>query len=162
MEWYGYSGWMDRLDWGVWPSTGPLRSMDLMECRPSFQARQRIQYDLDTAGSLYGSHSACAEKCWKARWEFYNIGIYWDNFKNVPGFLGVLCLIHDFGDPFVANVWPSGPAGGALNNNGGFWLRHASANIRWRLPPKGLELAAFPCENPGCLLCNFTQDQEGK
>ena len=55
-------GWMDRLDWGDWPSTGPLRSMDLMECRPSFQARQRIQYDLDTAGSLYGSNSACAEK----------------------------------------------------------------------------------------------------
>lgn len=52
--------------------------------------------------------------------------------------------------------------GGALNNNGGFWLRHASANVRWRLPPKGLEIAEFPCENPGCLLCNFTRDQEGK
>ena len=53
-------------------------------------------------------------------------------------------------------------SGGALNNNLAFWLRHASANVRWRLPPKGLDIATFPCENPGCLLCNFTKDQEDK
>ncbi|CAK9027956.1 Calpain catalytic domain-containing protein [Durusdinium trenchii] len=52
--------------------------------------------------------------------------------------------------------------GGALNNNGAFWLRHASANLRWRLPPLGLEALRFPCENPGCLLCRFTAEQEAK
>ena len=84
---------------------------------------------------------------------------------NLDGFFlfGLCFFSHDFGAPFAANVRPTlAFAGGALNNNGGFWLRHASANVRWRLPPKGLEVAAFPCENPGCLLCNFTLDQEGK
>ena len=52
--------------------------------------------------------------------------------------------------------------GGALNNNLEFWRRHASANLRWRLPPKCLKALAFPCEYTDCLLCNFTLQEENR
>ena len=50
--------------------------------------------------------------------------------------------------------------GGAVNNNSMFWNRHASANLRWRLPPYTLSAQHFPCENSACLLCAFTREQE--
>ena len=71
----GMDGWIRRQgDWGGWPrdtcfclhyQLEQLRSMDLMECRRSFQAffaTNPVAYDLDTSGFRDGSNSACVEK----------------------------------------------------------------------------------------------------
>mmetsp|Transcript_43276 Transcript_43276/g.101009 ORF Transcript_43276/g.101009 Transcript_43276/m.101009 type:complete len:469 (-) Transcript_43276:7-1413(-) len=65
-------------------------------------------------------------------------------------------LSFEMGPDMFAQYFP----GGASNNNSAFWVRHASANARWRLPPKSLVRQHFPCENAACLLCNFTLEQE--
>ena len=65
-------------------------------------------------------------------------------------------LLPDVGPEGFSPYFP----GGAVNNNGDFWKRHASANVRWRLPPCTLSKQLFPCENAACLLCVFTREQE--